>query len=395
MSVINALRFGGLSKTAATPLALAALVSSFLLCSCEKAEEAKKPKPPVPVTVAKVESSALPLVAETFGAVEPFASLSVRSKLTGKIIKLGFTPSQKVSKGDLLVQIDDRPYQATLKKLQAQLVKNEYLANDSERLLLLKEKLQKSGSVTESEMFTQRALAQSALAALNSDKAEIESTLLDIEYCRICAPFDGRMGDILIHEGSIVKANDDVVATLVQTKPVYVAFTLPERLLPAIRARMAEGRKVDVAVKIPSESGCQPTTGEISFIDNAVDLASGTIKMKATLPNLDERFWPGEYLNVSVVLSSDEVFPVIPSEAVMSGQNGPQLFVLKDDSTVELRKIEIARTYRDKTALVKGASPGESVVTAGQFRLSPGGQAVIKEEAKPEAPAAASGAATK
>jgi len=395
MSVMNSQRLAGGVKTASASLALAALVSSFLLCSCEKKEEAKKPKPPVPVTVAKVESQALPLVAETFGAVEPFASLSVKSKLTGKIIKLGFSPSQKVSKGDLLVQIDDRPYQATLKKLQAQLEKNEILTKDAMRILGLKEKLEKSGTVTQTEMFTQRAMAESAQAALLSDKADIESTLLDIEYCRICAPFDGRMGDILIHEGSIVKANDDIVATLVQTKPVYVAFTLPERLLPAIRARMAEGRKVEVSVKIPSAKGCEPTTGEISFIDNAVDAASGTIKMKATFPNLDERLWPGEYLNVSVILSSDESFPVIPSEAVMSGQNGPQVFVLKGDSTVELRKVEIARTYRDKTALASGASPGETVVSTGQFRLSPGAQASVKEEEKAVAPAAASGAAAK
>ncbi len=374
------------ASSAPSRTAIGALALALLLSACGKQEEAKKQKPPVPVTVAKVELEALPLVADTFGAVEPYASIKVRSKITGRIVKLGFIPGQKLSKGDLMVQIDDRPYQSTLKRLQAQLAKNEILTKDAQRILLLKEKLQKSGSVTETEMFTQRALVESGLAALSSDKADIESTSLDIEYCRITAPFDGRMGDILIHQGSIVKANDDVIATLSQTKPVYVAFSLPERLLPAVRAIMAEGRKVEVSAKAPASKE-EPVKGEIAFIDNSVDLASGTIKMKAAFANEDERLWPGQYLDISVVLSGGESYPVVPSEAISSGQTGQQAFVVKDGKA-ELRKVEIARSHEDRTAVAKGVEPGELVVTTGQFKLSPGSQVSVKEEAKPEAPGA-------
>ena len=355
------------------------LLSTLMLCSaCRKgADSGKKQSAPPPVAVVKAEERKLPLVFDTFGLVEPYAQISVKSKLTGKIMELGFEPGQKMKKGSLLVQIDPRPYEADLKMYQAQLHKNELLSSDARRILGIKERLEKSGSVTLTEMETQRALALSSEAALESDKALVESTLLNIEYCKILAPFDAVAGDILIHNGSIVKANDDTIAKFAQITPVYVAFALPERMLPALRALQNTGRRIEIVATIPTDKS-DSIKGELSFIDNSVDQASGTIKMKAIFANADTRLWPGQYVNVRVELSQDESFVTVPTDAIMSGQNGQQLFVLKADSKVELRPVQVERSYEGISA-VKGVAADETVVLTGQFRLAPGVSVSVKD----------------
>ncbi len=371
------------------PLLGAALIASLLLgASCRKADNAKKkPSQPPPVAVAIAEERKLPLIFDTYGLVEPYAQISIKAKLTGKIMSLGFEPGQKVRKGDLLVQLDPRPYEADLKMYKAQLHKNELLASDARRILGIKERLEKSGSVTVTEMETQKAYALSAEAALESDKAMIESTNLNIEYCRIEAPFDAVAGDILIHKGSIVKANDDIIAKFAQIAPVYVAFSLPERMLPSIRELQASGVKIEVEARVPGAKAAS-VKGELSFIDNAVDAASGTIKMKAIYPNADTLLWPGQYVDVNLELSHGESFVTVPTDAVMSGQSGQQAFVLNPDSSVELRPLKVERSHEGLTA-VKGLKAGETVVTTGQFRLAPGMKVSVKDaNAKAAGPAA-------
>lgn len=370
---------GGTSRKGRLAFFAAGMLAVFAVCpSCSNSSgKAKKPSAPPPVTVVKSEEKVLPLVFDTYGLVEPYAQISVKAKLTGKIMELGFKPGQKVKKGDLLVQIDPRPYEAELKMYKAQLNKNELLARDARRILGIKERLERSGSVTLTEMETQRATVLSAEAALEVDKALIESTLLNMEYCRILAPFDGVAGDILIHAGSIVKANDDTIAKFAQITPAYVAFSLPERMLPCLRLRQASGEKIEIEA-FPPTSKLAPVKCELCFIDNAVDQASGTIKMKALYANADTRLWPGQYVDVKVELSQNDKFVTVPSDAVMAGQGGQQVFVLKDDSTVELKPVQVERSYDGLTA-VKGLDAGETVVLTGQFRLAPGVKASVKE----------------
>ena len=356
-----------------------AIASLLLLCqACLNDKKEKKPAAPPPVTVVKAKEMAIPLVFDTYGLVEPYAQISIKSKLTGKIMKLGFEPGQKIEKDKLLVQFDDREYLADLKMYQAQLKKNQILSEDTQRILEMKERLLLSNAVTATETATQRAAAESAKAALESDKAAIENTLLNIEYCKILAPFDGIAGDILIHSGSIVKANDDTIGKFAQIKPIYVSFALPERMLPSVREILSAGKKVEVTSKIPGDKIAEPVKGEIKFIDNEVDAASGTIKMKAIYLNADERLWPGQYVDVVVELSKDETFIAVPTDSIMSGQSGQQVFVLKDDSTVELRHVEPERSYDGFTA-VKGLKADETVILTGQFRLAPGSKVYVKD----------------
>lgn len=357
---------------------LCALVSLLFCVSCGNGGKIKAPPAPAPVTVIKAEERVVPLVFETYGLVEPYAQISVKSKLIGKIMKLGFEPGQHLAKGALLVQLDDREYLANLKMFEAQLHKNEILAEDANRILKMKIQLKNSNAIAENELYTQRAIAESAIAALEADKAEVENTKLNIEYCRITAPFDGVAGDILIHSGSIVKANDDTIAKFVQTEPIYVAFALPERMLPSIRDLMKNGEKVEVSVNTPSDKASSPIKGNISFIDNLVDVASGTIKMKASFANEDERLWPGQYVDLVVELSKEERLVAIPTDAIVSGQSGQQLFILKDDATVELRPVETERSFGGYTVVKKGLQAGESVVSTGQFRLAPGSKVSVK-----------------
>jgi multidrug efflux system membrane fusion protein len=358
------------------------LLAALLLCQgCSKGAGAKKPQPPPPVTVVLAEEGEMPLVYDTYGLVEPFKQISVKSKLTGKIMELGFAPGQRIAKGGLLVKLDDREYEANLKIYQAQLRKNQILSEDAKRILEMKEQLLQSSAVTKTETATQRATAESAIAALEADKAGIDVTRLNIEYCNILAPFDGVAGDILIHANSIVKANDDTITKFVQVKPVYVAFSLPERMLPSVRKIRSEGKQLEILVKIPSDKECPGLKGELTFIDNIVDAASGTVKMKATFANDAERLWPGEYVDVAVELSKDERFVSVPTEAVMSGQEGQQVFVLKGDETVELRPVRPLRSYGGRTA-VTGVKAGEKVVLTGQFRLAPNMKVSVKEAPK-------------
>jgi multidrug efflux system membrane fusion protein len=199
----------------------------------------------------------------------------------------------------------------------------------------------------------------------------MDKARLDVEYCTIKSPFDGRIGDILFHEGSIIKPNDNTIATISASTPAYVAFSLPERFLPVVQKLIADGKKVEVTVKIEAAKNIISSKGELCFIDNTVNQNSGTVRMKALFPNTDETLWPGQFVDVTLELSAGETYTVIPSDAIQNGQLGLQVFVLKKDSTVELRHIEVERATSDLSAISKGLQPGETVVLTGQFRLVP------------------------
>jgi multidrug efflux system membrane fusion protein len=364
-------------------LGLMALSVCIVLCaSCAKSESAKKAAPPPPVATTVALEREMPLIFETYGVIEPYSTLNVKSKLTGKIMKLGFAPGQHIAKGELLVQIDQRPYEVELRIYNAQLKKNEILLSDARRILQLKEKLEASGSVTATEMFTQRATVESAAAALEADKAEIETTKLNIEYCRIVAPFDGVAGDILIHADSIVKANDDTIATFAQVKPVYASFALPERLLSALREARKAGHELKVLAR-PTGAGAKAVAGKLDFIDNAVNAASGTIKAKALYANSGEELWPGQYVDIEMELDKGGLYVVVPTDAIMSGQNGQQVFVVKADSSVELRHVKPLRSH-GRLSAVEGLKAGERVVLTGQFRLAPGIKVEVVDSKKPD-----------
>lgn len=367
--------FGRATLSFALPLAL------LLASGCGKdGDKAKKSsKAPVPVSVAKAELKNVPLVFDTFGLVEPFAKVSIKPQVTGRIEKIEFTPGQRVSKGQTLIRLDARPFQAELQMAEAAHSKNSILLEDAQRLSELKSKLYTSKIVTEDEMLRLKAAAKAAAAALHSDKADIERKRLDIEYCTIAAPFDGRVGDILMHEGAVVKADETSIVEVTRTEPAYVAFSLPERFLPVVQSLLAAGEKPSVLATTTGDRRKQ-YSGELHFIDNTVNQNSGTVKMKALFQNPDGALWPGQYVDVSINLSKGkESFATVPSESIQPGQDGFHVFIVKPDSSVEMRQVAIERTAGRETAVASGLNPGETVVVAGQFLLSSGAKVSVKD----------------
>lgn len=340
---------------------------------CRKAEDSgkKKGQQVFPVAVTKAVSQNIPWNFDTFGSVEAFSNVNINSLVGGKIIKVGFVPGQKVKKGDILALIDARPYEANLKQIEANMERDTVLAADAERQSRVKNELYKKNAVSEDDMFKTKAISESLKRAVKNDEANMDKAKLDVEYCTIRAPFDGRIGDILIHEGSIIKPNDNAIASISSVTPAYVAFSLPERFLPVVQKLMADGKKIEVTADVKAAKNTISSKGELCFIDNTVNQNSGTVRMKALFPNTDETLWPGQFVDLTVELSAGETYTVIPSDAIQNGQLGLQVFVVRNDSTVELRHVEVERAASGLSAITKGLQPGETVVLTGQFRLVP------------------------
>ncbi|OGV37610.1 MAG: hypothetical protein A2X48_22310 [Lentisphaerae bacterium GWF2_49_21] len=357
---------------------MAAAVATFA-AGCGKKDDAagKKTPGPVPVAVVKAESRNIPWIFDTYGTVEAFASVDVNSLVGGQIVKVEFVAGQKVRKGDVLIRIDSRQFEANVKQLEASLDRNILLCADAERQAKVKEELHSKNAVSGDEMLKTRVVFEALKRMIRVDQANLDRAKLDVEYCTIKAPFDGRVGDILQDEGSIIKANDDNLVNITATVPAYVAFALPERLLPVVQKLMAGGKKVEVTAKIDTGKEKIQRRGELCFVDNNVNQNSGTVMIKALFPNTDEILWPGLFVEVSLELSAGELFTAIPSEAVQNGQLGMQIFVVKADSSVELRPVEIERSAEGLSAIAKGVEPGETVVLTGQFRLVPGAKVSI------------------
>ena len=367
-----------------TAVAAAAIFAS----GCGRKDDAggkKAGQGAVPVAVAKAESRNIPWVFDTFGTVESFSSVDINSMVGGKVTKIDFAPGQKVKKGDVLALIDSRPYEANLKQIEANMERDTVLSTDADRQARVKEELHRKNAVSEDEMFKTKAISESLKRAVKIDEANMDKVRLDVEYCTIRAPFDGRIGDILIHVGSIIKANDDKIANISMTAPAYVAFSLPERLLPVIQKLMEGGKKLEVTAMVDSTKEKIESKGVICFIDNTVNQNSGTVKMKALFQNSDEKLWPGQFVEVFIELSAGETYTSIPTDAIQSGQLGQQVFVVKADSTVDLRQVEIERSSGGFSAITKGVQPGETVVLTGQFRLVPGAKVSMESDKKTEA----------
>lgn len=344
---------------------------------CGKKDE-KVERPAVPVTVAEVYYKDMPLQISTFGNVEAFTTVPVKSMITGIITKVNFKPGQLVKKGDVIISIDQRPFVAALKLAEANLARDEALYNDALRQAEMKENLYKSKAIAQDDMKKVRAQADALSATILAHKATVEKAKLDLEYCSIKASADSITGDILIHEGAAVKANDLNILILNQIDPVYVAFSVPQANLPMIQKYMKEGA-LQVVAKVPAEGGIT-ASGELSFIDNNISNVSGTVKLKATFSNKDATLWPGQFVNVTLKLTTTKDCVVVPSHAVQSGQNGNYTFIVSPDKTAELRLLEVERSLKKETIIKTGVSVGETIVTDGHLKLVPGAKVLIKDD---------------
>jgi membrane fusion protein, multidrug efflux system len=369
----------------AVPSALCALVSLLLLLpACTRKDPSAQPgggarSSVVPVLTATASSEDVPVEIQAIGNVQAYSLVSVRSQITGPLMKVHIQEGQDVKAGDLLFSIDPRPWEAALNQAQANLKRDEAQMLSARLEFLRTSNLFESKIASQSDYDTAeanyRALEGSALA----DSAAISNAQVSLGYTSIRSPINGRAGNLAVKEGNVVKSPDDVLLTIAQVRPIYVAFSVPEQQLPAIR-RESQRTALPVVAVVPSETN-RPAHGELTFINNTVDPTTGTIFLKGTFANTNSVLWPGQFVQVSLTLSNLAKATVVPSQAVQTGQNGDFVFVVKPDETVETRPITTGITADGKTVIVAGVTPGETVVTDGQLRLVPGAKVSVKPPA--------------
>src|SRR5262249_32958229 len=405
-------------------------------CYGDKAEPKQPPaRPPVPVAVAPVEQKTVPLQIQAIGSVEAYAVVSVRAQVGGELVRVHIKEGQDVKKGDVLFSIDPRTYEAAVAQAEANLAKDRGLVQQARavierdnsrvnqaRAALLRDQAQAKNAEVQERRYadllkrgliaqeqydgirtTMEALAatvradeadiksaedtvsadqaavKSAEQAVRADEAALENAKVQLGYTTIRAPIDGRVGSLMLNQGNVVRAGGTSDSTLIvinQVQPIYVSFTVPQQQLPAVRRYMAQGK---LLVEAAPTGEPRPLRGEVTFIDNTVDANTGTIRLKGTFANQENRLWPGQFVNVALTLSTEPDAIVVPSQAVQTGQQGQQyVFVVKSDSTVENRAVAVARTQGNDAIIAKGLQPGENVVTDGQARLVAGAKVEVR-----------------
>jgi multidrug efflux system membrane fusion protein len=343
----------------------------------EGTPQREKREAPVPVKAAVAELKAVPIQLQAVGTVEAFATVSIKSRVDGQLVGVHFQEGQDVKKGDLLFTIDPRPYEAALKEARARLERDAALADkaglDAKRYAELVAK-----NYVSSDKFEQfRANAEALRATVAADRAAVERAQLNLDYCYIKAPMNGRTGRLLVDEGAQIKANDDKggMVDIMQIMPIHVGFAVPQQHLSEIKAHMARG-PLTVAAEIPGTRQ-KPEVGTLSFLDNQVNTQTGTVLLKGSFANQDRLLWPGQFVMATLTLATRSDAVVIPSVAIQVGQDGQFVYVVRPDLSVESRPVKPGMSVGDAVVIDQGLSAGERVVTEGQLRLVPGAKVQI------------------
>jgi multidrug efflux system membrane fusion protein len=343
-------------------------------CSNEKSKNTISA--PIPVIVSTAIQKTVPLQLRAIGNVQAYSTVTIKSKVGGELVRVHFTEGQDVKKGDLLFTIDPRPYEAALKQaeanLQRDLAKTKSALEDARRY----ESLIQRQVVSPQQYEKVRSDADALEATVLADRAVLENAKIQLDYCSIRSPIDGRTGSLIVKQGNIIKADDANLVVINQIIPIDVVFSIPEQFLLEIKKYTASG-KLQVEALVPMNEE-KPEKGTVTFIDNAVDSQTGTIRLKGTFANRERKLWPGQFVNVVLTLTTEPNTIVVPSQAVQTGQEGQYIFVVKQDLTVESRPVVVGRTIDTETVIQKGLLVDEKVVTDGQLRLYPGAKVEIK-----------------
>lgn len=354
---------------------LLAILAASAACS---RPEARRAAEAVPVTAATVEKRAVPVEVTAIGHVEPMSTVSIRAQVGGTITRVWFREGQDVRKGDRLLTIDPRPYEAALRQAQAALARDQAQAQNAVSESKRYADLAQKDYVTREQADQMQANSAALGATVKADEAAVENARLQVSYCSITAPIGGRTGSLLVKEGNVVKPNDIPLVVINQIQPILATFSIPEAQLSEIKKR-STGAPLAVTATAP---GGDAHRGLLTFVDNAVDATTGTITLKATFPNEHRGLWPGQFVNLVLVLSTQADAVVVPSPAVQTGQSGSYVYVIKADSTVESRPVAVERTQGALSVVSKGLAPGEQVVTDGQLRLTPGVRIEVRKAAE-------------
>ena len=368
----------------------------------------------VPVVVAQASQRDVPVDIDGIGNVEAYSTISVRAQITGQLNEVHFREGDVVRKDDLLFRIDQRPFEAQVEQAVANFKRDQALlaqaeaqltrdASNAEYVQLTAERnaqLNARGIISKDQAEQSRSQADATAAMVKADKAAIESARAQVVaqqaavdnakvalgYTTIRSPIDGRTGNLMVKAGNLVTANTTELMTIAQVQPVYVTFAVPAVHLPTIKRHLSTDRLPVLAT--PQDAEAQGVNGELTFIDNSVDPSTDTIKLKATFQNADRRLWPGQFARVSLRLAMLPHATVVPAQAVQTGQDGQFIFVVKPDSTVEQRTINVGQRIGEQVVVNSGLNPGETVVTEGQLRLEPGTRVQVGAAGRGSAPAA-------
>ncbi len=363
---------------------------------------------PVPITVATVVQRDVPIEIQVVGNVEAYSTITVKSQVTGQLLSVRFREGDYVKAGELLFTIDRRPLEAQIRQAEATLSRNlaqakqaeANLAKDQAQQIYLRAQADRYSKLTQEGIISKdqndliqanysainqaieadRAAIDSARADAGATRASIENLKVQLSYTAIHSPIGGRTGNLNVKQGNLVTANTTELTTINQVQPIYVTFAVPEARLADIKQHMAGGR---IEVFVTGQDGNPaPERGVVTFVDNSVDTTTGTIKVKATLPNTDRRLWPGQFVRVTVRLATRANAALVPNQAVQTGQEGAYVYVVKQDNTVESRRVVTSVRVDQDLVVDQGLTPGETVVLEGQLRLAPGMKVTVRDPSK-------------
>lgn len=353
---------------------------SIAASACGSGAPERKAPGPVPVVVAAVVRKDMPVEVRAIGAAEAVNTVQVIPQVGGLIQAVHFKEGDTVKKGDLLFTIDTRPYAATLSAAQAELEKNRALADQAHREVDRFQKLAAEGLTSDLELSQRRAAAAALDATVGQNQANLVGSSINVQFAAIRSPIDGRTGTLLVHAGNVVRGNDGRSLVVIRSlEPIYVRFAVPEQYLPSVQARMKAG---PIAVEAqPRGSGLEPAVGDLTFIENAVDSATGKIDMKALFRNEGDVLWPGQLVDVTVRLSTEKNVIVVPEAAVQMGQEGAYVYVVNASNKATLRLVQVDRTIGNEMVVKSGLSGDEKVIVDGQVRVRDG--ATVQAKAAP------------
>jgi multidrug efflux system membrane fusion protein len=360
---------------------LGTLVAVSLFTGCDKKSQPTFERPPAPVTTAAATAQDVPLYIDAVGKIVAREVVSVQPQVSGRIVKIHFTDGADIKAGDLLFTIDPRPFQAQLNQSEANLAQAEAALSLAKVNFARVEMVSDPRAVSRQDYDTKKNAVEAAEAQLNLNRAAVESARLNLEYCTIRSPINGRAGQRNVDAGNVVSANNSTLLVIQRLDPIYADFTVTENELTAVQRNMSN-RALTVEVRLPDDSA-RPRAGKLTFLDNSVQEGSGTVKLRATLANGDRQFWPGRFAKVRLVLETRRDAVLVPAEAPQLSAKGSFVYVVNGDASAELRPVKVGQRHGDLVVIEDGVKAGEHVVVTGQLGVTPGGKVRIVQPSEP------------
>lgn len=364
-----------------------------LFPGCGKESQPTLERPPAPVNIAAATTRDVPIYIDAVGKIVAREVVSIQPQVSGRLVKIHFTDGADVKVGDLLFTIDPRPYQAQLNQSEANLAQSEAALNLAKANFARVEAVSDPRAVSRQDYDAKKSAVEAAEAQLKLNRAAVENARLNLEYCTIRSPINGRAGQRNVDVGNVVSANNGSLLVIQRLDPIYADFTVTENELSAVQRNMGK-RALRVEVRLPDDSD-PPREGKLTFLDNSVQEGSGTIKLRATLSNDDRRFWPGRFAKIRLVLETRKDAVLVPADAPQLSAKGSFVYVINGDSGAELRPVKIGQRQGDLVVIEEGVRAGERVVVNGQLGVTPGGKVRILQPSGPVKTSAPANSAAK